>query len=102
MQEDKLFILRERQFVTLAIDLHTPTDVIPGEPMLVPAKQAASVIELKLAETVRNDRAIAEAAAKMNAGLSRSLLVSRMLTGFAITACLLVMYVVQHQRSTIQ
>lgn len=69
--------------------------------MLVPAKQA-SVVELKLAETVRNDRAIADAAAKMNTDLSRSLLVSRMLTGFAITAWLLVLYVVQHQGSTIQ
>ena len=69
--------------------------------MLVPAKQAG-VIELKLAETVRNDRALAEAAAKMNADLSRSVLVSRMLTAFAITACLLILYVVQHQGSTIQ
>lgn len=69
--------------------------------MLVPAKQPASVIELKIAETVRNDRAIAEAAAKMNAALSRSLLVSRMLTAFAVTASLLVIYVVRYQGKTI-
>lgn len=69
--------------------------------MLVPAKQTASLVELKIAETVRNDRALAEAAAKMNAGLSRSLLVSRMLTAFAITASLLVIYVVRHQGQTI-
>ena len=69
--------------------------------MLLPAKQNASVVELKIAETVRKDRAIAEAAAKMNAALSRSLLVSRMLTAFAVTASLLVIYVVRYQGKTI-
>jgi hypothetical protein len=37
----------------------------------------------------------------MNAQLSRSLLVSRMLTAFAITACVFVLYVMSNQGKTI-
>jgi hypothetical protein len=69
--------------------------------MLNAARQTSPVIELKLTETVRKDRELAEAAARMNSELSRSLLVSRMLSAFAITACLLVLYVVHHQGNTI-
>jgi len=69
--------------------------------MLVPSSQAATLIEIKHADVVRNDRMLAAAAAKMTADLSRRLLVSRMLTAFAITACLMVLYVVQHQDKTI-
>jgi hypothetical protein len=69
--------------------------------MLAAAKQLSPVVEMKLAETVRRDRELATAAAKMNAELSRNLLVSRMLTAFAITACLLVLYVVRNQGGTI-
>lgn len=70
--------------------------------MLNTAHQPGTVIEMKLAEVVRNDRALAAAAAKMNAGLKRSLLVSRMLTAFAVTMCALVTYVVHHQGNTIE
>ena len=69
--------------------------------MLAAVKQSSAVVEMKLAETVRRDRELAAAAAKMNSEISRSLLVSRMLTAFAITACLFVLYVMSNQGRTI-
>jgi hypothetical protein len=96
----KLFIFRSDNLSRLAADLHIGL-CHPGANMLVAAKQLSPVVEMKLAETVRRDRELAAAAAKMNAQLSRSLLVSRMLTAFAITACLFVLYVMSNQGKTI-
>ena len=56
----------------------------------------------KLEEIVRNnDRALASAAARMNADLARSLRVSRFLTVLALAVCALVVFVVHHQGNTI-
>ena len=59
-------------------------------------------MELKLDQIVRNDRALAAAAATMNQAITRNLRASRVFTALAVILCGFVLYVVHQQGKTIE